>query len=294
MLASCKSYPLFANQGCVSESETLFQKVTLQFNSQSVFLISKEIFVIEAREILKTEFAIRKNRNPNFSMRSFAKWLDVSPAQLSQMLSGKRIITLKTLKKLSNRLDLSPIERQEMINSVSTLNLGGDSDKKANFSEDQFKLIADWHHFAILSLTKIKGASADPRWIAQRLGISVSVAAEAVMRLERMGILRTKPHFEQIGDPIEMISEVPSGAIQKYHKQNLNLAMEKLETVPVEFRQFQSVSINMNLKKIKLFKKHIDEFLNLAMQQSKKDAGEEVYNLNVQLFPVTKLKENEK
>ncbi|MGK5084878.1 DUF4423 domain-containing protein [Bdellovibrionota bacterium FG-1] len=38
-------------------------------------------------------------------------------------------------------------------------------------TSDQFHAVAEWTHFAILSLIKLPGFQEDPEWIAGRLGI---------------------------------------------------------------------------------------------------------------------------
>ncbi len=243
-------------------------------------------------DFLNAEYRKRKERNPNYSLRSFAKWLNISPAQLSQMMAGKRNITLKTLKKINDRLDLSPTNSQELINTLLRQKklISPLSEKKVTqIREDQFLLISDWYHLAILSLTKTKGAKADPRWVARRLGIKFEEAHQAMQRLERLELLQTKPFFKQIGDPFEIASEIPSAAIRKYHKQNLALSIEKIETVDVALRQFQSISVALNPSVIKKLKKEIDEFLNRASEICEGTQGLEVYNVNVQLFPVTQI-----
>lgn len=243
------------------------------------------------QELLITELNRRKSINPNFSMRSFAKWLGVSPAQLSQMITGKRPITLKSMKKISDRLGLSPNERNSLAGSLLDSQEDQTEKQFLRLREDQFHLISDWYHMAILSLAKTKKTQSDPRWIARRLGISIEQASQALLRLERLGIIQTKPKLKQISEPIEMVSEIPSEAIRKYHIQNLNLAIEKIEMVEVKKRQFQSISVPINPDKIANFKKLIDNFLSSAHELSRKCEGQEVYNLNVQLFPVTILKE---
>lgn len=248
----------------------------------------------QAQHFLTQEFLKRKERNPNFSLRSFAKWLDISPAQLSQMMTGKRPITLNSLKKIGLRVGLSPLEQKNLLTSLLKQKkmLAPDQDKKIiHMQEDQFRVISDWYHFAILSLTQIKGAQSDPRWIARRLGINVDEANQALMRLQRLGIIQLKPTFKQIGEPIQVSSAMPSEAIRKYHKQNLNLAIEKIDTVPVNLREYQSISFPMSPKHVALFKKQIDEFLEQAAELSENTAGSEIYNLNVQLFPITTITE---
>jgi uncharacterized protein (TIGR02147 family) len=105
--------------------------------------------------------------------------------------------------------------------------------------------------------------------------------------MERMGILQTKPKFKQIGNLLDIDSEIPSEAIRKYHKQNLDLAIEKIDTVENSLRQIQSMSLPINPKKIDAFKRLIDDFLENASDLSGKSAGTEVYSLNVQFVPVT-------
>lgn len=247
------------------------------------------------QEILASEFKKRKDNNPNFSLRSFARWLGISPAQLSQMITGKRNISLKTLAKINNRLDLSPLEKKSVLNSLlesKKHNTRIEDTKTLLMKEDQFRIIADWYHFAILALTKINNAKADPRWISRRLGISVSEANQAVIRLVRLGLLQTKEAFKQVSDPISVGSNVPSEAIRKYHKQNLSLAIEKIETIPNNLREFQSISIPVNLDSLKKYKVLIDQFLEEISQTSNKESGSEIYNLNVQFFPITKSMED--
>lgn len=247
------------------------------------------------QELLNQEFLNRRNKNPNFSLRSFAKWLQISPAQLSQMMTGKRTITLKSLKKISDRLALSPVEKKKLMESFLNEKKWSEpttSKKLLNLEEDQFRLIADWFHFAILSLTQIKGAQANPLWIARRLGISIEQASQALLRLERMKIIQTKPIFKQISPPFEVVSSVPSEAIRKYHRQNLGLALEKIDTVPVNLREYQSISIPLNPNQVKVLKKNIDELLNQASELSNRKEATEVYSMSVQLFPVTTVAED--
>lgn len=247
------------------------------------------------QQLLNDEFKKRRSRNSNFSLRSFAKWLQISPAQLSQMMTGKRSITLKSLEKISSRLALSPSEKKSLMNSYlkDKKFIDNNTDKKKeNLDEDKFRLIADWYHFAILSLTQVKSAQANPTWIARRLGISIEQASQALLRLQRMGIIQIKPVFKQISAPFEIVSDIPSEAIRKFHRQSLGLALEKLDTVPNNLRDFQTMSIPLNPKQVPVLKKHIDEWLEQASEISNAKDATEVYQISVQLFPVTTVQED--
>src|SRR3984957_9168996 len=52
------------------------------------------------RMILQRELLLRCERNPQYSLRSFAKSLQIDPSTLSQILRGKRSITASLLQKL--------------------------------------------------------------------------------------------------------------------------------------------------------------------------------------------------
>ncbi len=251
-----------------------------------------------ASQFLKDEFDKRKMKNPNFSVRSFARWLELSPAQVSQVMSGKRPLTLKALEKIDKKLDISPLEKQSLLESLagtSDQGMQGAAASEAVFrtlSEDQFKLMADWYHVAILSLTRLPGAKSDPRWIARKLNISLEEANQALQRLVRLNIISVSPKFRQIGDPLKVISEIPSAAIRRYHKQNLVLASEKIDSVDNSLRNFESMSIAIDTKDIPKLKKHIDRFLNQMQKFSEKSKPNHIYHFNLQMFPVTNIEES--
>ncbi len=247
-----------------------------------------------ANDFFIEEFKKRKDANPNFSLRSYARWLGMSPAQVSQMMTGKRTVTLASLRKIVEKAGLSPMEQENLFREIlaegSRAPLPASLPRKL-LAEDQFRLMADWYHLAILALCDTHCPKADPRWIARKLEIPVQAASEALQRLERMGILQLKPRLKQLCEPFEAVSELPSEAIRKYHKQNLQLALEKADTIAPAFRQYQSVSLAISRDKLGAFKKLIDRFLDQAAALGKKENGDDIYHLNVQLFPVSRLKD---
>jgi uncharacterized protein (TIGR02147 family) len=246
---------------------------------------------MKANKFIADDFARRKKLNPNFSLRAYSRWLGISPAQMSQMIKGTRTVTVNTLTKVVNRVGLSPLKRQHLFQSVF-LNHEDVTPTRVSLAEDHFQLISDWYHLAILSLAKIKGAKGDPRWVASRLGIPVSIASEAMRRLERLGILQIHPRLRQITEPFVAVSAQPSVAIRNYHRQNLVLAAEKIDTIPNELREFQSLSFALDPAQLPALRKLIDKFIENSLQQAEEMPGVEVYHLNVQLFPVTKTKGN--
>lgn len=239
------------------------------------------------KEVLQNEFHLRRERNPNLSLRSFARWLGISPAQISQVMSGKRRLTPKMAGKIARRLDLSPLERLEFVQQTNQDFIENVPLSKESLNEERFQLIAEWYHFAILSLTKTKGANSDPRWIAQRLGITVSEARTATERLVKLELLQLKP-FKQIGSPLVVAPGVPSTAIRRHHKQLINRALETVDTEPTHRRQIHGLTFATDAKHVAKAEKYIEQFLDQMDQMLECAHPTDVYTLNLQLSPLTK------
>lgn len=239
------------------------------------------------QRLLQDELKRRKEKNPAYSLRAFAKSLGMSPAQLSQLVSGKRPLTLKTFEKLARELALSPIEKKRALEALSHSVAQDLHPHNLQMKEDEFRLVSDWYHFAILSLTKVKGARKDPVWIAKRLGIAIIDAKMAVERLERMGVLSPGETFKQITEPIRVLSEVPSQAIQKSHRQLLALANEKLSQVPVARRDFSVMMMAIDPKNLERAKKAIEDFQEELVSLLEQGEPSEVYALSCQMYPLT-------
>jgi transcriptional regulator with XRE-family HTH domain len=56
------------------------------------------------RTILEAEFARRRNLNPRYSLRAFARSVDIEHSTLSQLLSGKRPMTWKSIHRIASRV----------------------------------------------------------------------------------------------------------------------------------------------------------------------------------------------
>jgi transcriptional regulator with XRE-family HTH domain len=120
------------------------------------------------RLFLQHELAARQARNPQYSLRAFAKRLDVDHATLSQWLRGRRPMTRRTIETLARRLRLPAKQVRVFV------------EHRAPEGPD----------LAILELTRRRGFRADTRWIAAQLDVSVDEANIALHRLLHLDLLR--------------------------------------------------------------------------------------------------------
>jgi len=239
------------------------------------------------RRFLARELENRMERNPSYSARAFAKALGLSHAYLSLILSGQRPLPGKLRERLAPHLQLTPVELSHWLDDPMNKNTGTDQ----TMDLDVFALISEWQHYAILSLLEIKKCDLSPRGIAKRLGISVLLAKTSFARLERLGfIVRGKNGTFAQGRPaIRIENRVSTLTTRKFHRQLLRKAVESLEKDPVETRDFSSITFAMDPATLPFAVEEIRKFRRaLCAQLEKIGPAKEVYNLTVQLYPVSR------
>ncbi len=237
-------------------------------------------------QILKKELSRRKEVTASYSLRKFAQDLGLSPAQLSQLMSEKRNVTKKTLQKIETALTLTKAE-------IRTISGKSPEKPKNQLKDDHFRLIADWYHIAILSLAEIKGAKADPRFISRRLNITLEESNEALFRLRRLGLIKINDDdsFEPVQKDLHLSSETKNESIQKFHTQNLRLAEYKLKSIDPDKREYSSMTMAIDPAKIKRARALINQFKDDMAELLEKEPRSEVYQLSIQLFPLSDTKE---
>lgn len=244
---------------------------------------------------LAAELGNRKSNNSRYSLRSFSTAVGISPGRLSELIAGKRRMTLKQADRIADRLNYAPAARLQLIKVVSDQDgirkTKASRVSKAKFttvSADSFQIIADWQHFAILSLMDTNSFKNDSQWIARRLGITKPLAAMSIERLCRVGLLRKQNgQLLKTGNDLETTHDISSPALRISHRQTLMQAAEALDSIPVELRDITSISMAIDPSKIPRAKKLIRSFRHRLCELLEADEQSEVFNLNIQLVPVT-------
>ncbi len=239
--------------------------------------------------VLRREFENRRLRNPSYSLRAFARDLRISVTALSEVLAGKRDLSRKNLERLTEALHLSPAETEEI--QQKNVKRTPQELARLHLQEEEFKIIADWYHLAILNLAKLKENKAKPAWVAARLGLTLVEAKAAMDRLVKLGLLRFKEgKMLRTAAPISTSRDIPSSAIKKYHRHHLLLAERSLMEDPIDVREFSSVVMTMNPDQLNEVKEYLMKAKRRVSEMLQKGPQQEVYVLSFQLYPLTKNK----
>jgi len=248
---------------------------------------------------LQQELIRRIKQNPNYSLRSFAKNLEIEPSSLSQILSNKRTLTDKMILKLSNKLSLSPKEINKLINGndqkSQDKNYSQNDLPFAHFKhleQDQFDLVANWYHFAILEMTHLHNFVPKMTVIAKRLDLTLFEVRDAVARLTRLNFLEITKNgkwIDKMGDALNEGNSYTTAAFRKMQLDVLKKASDALENTPYQERVQSSLTISTSRKKVLGAKKKILKFMEeLDAYLRSGDEQEDVFHLSVSLYPVTK------
>lgn len=243
------------------------------------------------RLFLQNELLSRCRRNPNYSLRAFARSLRLDGSALSKMLKGKRAITPSTLTRVATQMGLDP----EIIRKFQTAlpPIGHAMRPKMDYQQlslDAFRVVSDWYHYAVLELTKVKNFEPSPKAVAKALGLTVSEVNIAVERLVRLKMLEISEDgtWRCTGNHTTGEAELRDLAFRKLQKQVLEMAVQALDNTPLEERDQSTIAMAIDSSKVKAaaekiakFRREMDEFLQSGSNLDR------VYHLSVALYPVS-------
>lgn len=244
----------------------------------------------EFKTYLQEELVLRCQRNPAYSLRSFAKTVGLSPSFLSKILNGQRRITPAVFQKISTHLNLEPA-------LFSSFGEGEEPKpesemKLRNLELEYFKLISDWYHYAILELTNVEGFQDSPQWIAAKLGINVNQAKSALDRLLQLELLEYRQgKLRATGGNTTVQNEFTVLAFKKMQDDLLKKAIHSLWDEDWEKRDHTSISMAIDpadipevKRRLKKMRRELCDFL----ERPKKKKPSQVYNLSLSFFSLSK------
>ncbi|MCX6117120.1 MAG: TIGR02147 family protein [Proteobacteria bacterium] len=250
------------------------------------------------QRVLLQSLSDAKLKNPSYSLRAFSKKLKLSPAAVSEILNGKRSVSIKIAERILMNLDADPALRSEVLGAFRSGAKGPrskapgsvQSDSFTQVSLEQFRTIADWYHFAILSLFETTDCIPDADYVSQRLGVRKPDIVQALLRLERLEMIQKDKsgRFCLTGKQFQTADGVPSAAIRLSHFQSLDLAKKSLEVDGFEKRDFTSLTMAIDPSKMERARKMIRQFYTKLARELEVDPKGEVYMLNVGLFPLSR------
>ena len=260
------------------------------------------------RVYLRDYYEFKKKTVPAFSLRFFAEKAGLSShAHLKLAIDGKRNITKNTVTKLIHGLGLEN-QRAAYFESLVFFNQATtDEDKKIYYAQlvkasprsklhkmdkAQLRIFKEWHHSVILEMVALKDFRPIPEQISKRIRglITPAQAMESLNLLLELGLLvKTANGYRQSNPLITTDDEVQDTVVAMYHSQMLTLSQRMLNDLPGSERDVSALTFGIKRSDFVNLKKHLQlmrkELLDFS---AKAGEAEEVVQINLQLFPLTR------
>lgn len=258
-------------------------------------------------ELLQKFFLAKKRKNPSFSLRAVAKKMEVSASYFSEILSGKKRLPLSRVSQVAKTLGMDSVAQDQLtvLLQRELLKLApGESSSKVlprkaiqSFDpvpeEKDFSILEKWYHVALLDLVASPQFQTDPQWISQILGITQTAAENSFKTLVRLKYLKEeRGQWIKTQKKIRLPTTKSHEAVRNFHKQMIEKALEELEfNISEEAfgrRLISGITITADPMKVDQAKQILAEALHEAAEVLMDGDCTEVYQLNLQVFPLTK------
>jgi uncharacterized protein (TIGR02147 family) len=259
-------------------------------------------------KFLKDYYNERKKQFPYFSYRYFCKKAGLkSPSHFLEIIEGRRKLTSKMLDSFIKGMALTDsdaryftalvsfnqsknsIEKQHLLAQLRGLKR---KVKQALVSTDRYEYYSKWYNVVIRELACIMDWKDDFEVLAKSVvpPVKKNEARESIEFLTRAGFIekRDDGRFYQKDPAITSGSEVCSLGIRSYNAFMAGRAQQAVEEFPPTERDIQTLTIGISGEGYRLIKQEMQDFLSRVARIVDEDrAVEQVYNVNVHLFPMS-------
>jgi uncharacterized protein (TIGR02147 family) len=264
---------------------------------------------LDYRAYLRDWFSAKKNANPRFSHRLFARKAgQKSPSLLLHVVERKRNLTPQTVDAFGQAIGLSG-EEADFFAALVQLDQAEDPDERNRAMEkvratrrfrearrlqgESFEYLSCWYYPAIRELALCPGFQADPEWIAANLRprITGAQAKKALELLFALGLLKREAEGAvHVADgSVVTPHEVLSLAVHNYHTGMIDRAREALGGFPHTERHFCGVTVAVPASLLPKLKRELDAFQErlLDLCDGASDERTRILQVNLNLFPLS-------
>lgn len=263
------------------------------------------------RTYLQDYFKEEKERNPRFSHRAVLMKMGISSTGfLANVMSGKSNLTNAHIARLGKILKLSARDTQYFENLVHFTQSKTIEEKNEYYerisasqkyklkvlSKKQLCLYEEWYYSVIRELLYFIEFKNDFCALAKMVDppIRAQEAKKAIETLNKLGLIKkdTKGVYKQTDAVVTSGDEVDSFHVANFQLSTMDYAKRALEKVKGKDRDISVVTMTLSEESFLKIKQEIQEFRKkLCRIAEMESAPDQVFQLNINLFPVTKRKE---
>jgi uncharacterized protein (TIGR02147 family) len=263
------------------------------------------------RKYLKDYYNEQKSVNKAFSYRYFAQKAGFNSSGLfKDITDGRCNMQSGMIMKFSKTIGLNKKEEEYFENMVYFNQAKSTEEKKRYFERmmrfydskaykvdaNQYEYYTKWYYSAIRELLAIGKFKDDYNLIAGKLNpkISSGQAKKAIQILSKLSLIRKNKsgYYECADEIITTGPEIKSLSVANFQKVMMEMAKEAIDRHPSSHRNISTVTFSASKAVYKDIEKELiacrKRILNMIKQCNNMDS---VYQLNLQLFPLTKIED---
>ncbi|WP_295681118.1 TIGR02147 family protein [uncultured Fibrobacter sp.] len=266
------------------------------------------------RQYIADYYADRKAKSA-FTWPEFAQAAGFSsPVYLKYVSEGRFNLSDAAVERVAKAMHLADYEQEYFAEMVKFDHAKKDADKKTIFKKmlsiaeahktkilegDAFRFFEDWKNPVIRELApSMPGAKPLALAHACRPEITAAEVSETLKFLLKADLLKK----DEIGNYIQTEKSVTTGnmdvtpvAVRGMHRQMGEFALDAIEGVPQDKRHFSGITLGITHDAYEEIVQEIAECRKRIIAIATKNAAtDEVYRLNMQLFPMTNKNSNKK
>ena len=254
-----------------------------------------------------------KSKHKQYSYRQFSSDLGFQRSNyLHLIVTQKRKLSSKKVEQISLILKFNDKEKIHFSNMVDILNKKPSAERNELVKEvvrkggkpgarrlqkKQYAYFSHWYYSVIREMIELEDFKEDHDLIVERLNKSITKiqVKEALKTLEDLGLIKrtTEGKLKVTSKSISTPKEIGSECVVTYHKEMLELASQSIDICKSKNRDVSSITMGVDLATARKIKKKMQDFRTYIQELVEQSGdGTEVFQLNMQWFPFTKIKED--
>jgi uncharacterized protein (TIGR02147 family) len=261
---------------------------------------------LDYRQFLDAHYRARKAVDKKFSHRFIGREGRFDPGLFSKIVKGKRDISLSMIFKLAAILKLDKRQAGYFESLVLFNQAPSHLERKHYFEKlmalrktevkpveiHQYEFYSKWYYSALRELLSIHD-DPDPDRLALMLvpPIKPAEARAGIGLLQQLGFVETTPSGKFKVKNALITTGYGNADLQanNFILENLDLAKGAIDRFRAEVRNLSTITFSIPRSRYKHYEERIRAFRRELMKEIEKEPGaDSVYQLNMQLFPLTK------
>ena len=259
-------------------------------------------------DYLEALYRAAKSERTSYSYVEFSEELGFSKSNVVHlMIRRKRPVTIRSGERIAEAVNLKGLERRYWQNIVALSHAPDEAYREQLMVEivelrsrsvegnsqlrNQLEFFTEWFHSILFEMSSLTNFVDDPKLLAAHLEprIRPEQAERSLVLLEELGLLKHQdgklaPTKSQLttGDEVALLGAV------RYHQHMIDLGRRALTAIDAKTRDISSISFACDEGFAADLKKEVSAFRkNILARAEKIGRKDRVYQMNLQLFPVS-------